>query len=140
VPIIDCHDHIFSEKGHRVALVGDLIKFHASGEGPRGHATLHHAIVLELVLDEVGMVRSSPFTELLKVVHGQLRLTLAAACDRRGVLHAGATRLLADVAIVVSHGHGLQAVLLAPPLAALGALLDTLDGDVGQCSPTGARG
>jgi hypothetical protein len=47
-------------------LVGDLIDFHASGEGSRGHEILHNATVLELVLNGVGMVLSS----VLKVVRG----------------------------------------------------------------------
>jgi hypothetical protein len=66
-------------KGHRAALVGDLVNFHASGEGPRGHETLHHAAVSEPVLDRVGMVRASLLNELLEVVCGWPRLTFATA-------------------------------------------------------------
>jgi hypothetical protein len=55
-PIIDHHNRVFFEEGHRVTLVGDLVNYHASGERPQGHEILHHAVVLELVLDGIGMV------------------------------------------------------------------------------------
>jgi hypothetical protein len=32
--IVDHHDHVFSGEWRRVVLGGDLIDFHASGEGP----------------------------------------------------------------------------------------------------------
>jgi hypothetical protein len=50
-PIVDHHDRILSREGRHVSLFWDLIEFHASGEGPRCHEILHHAAVLELVLD-----------------------------------------------------------------------------------------
>jgi hypothetical protein len=137
-PIVDCHDRVFPRKGHHITLIGDLIDFHASGQGPSGHETLHHAAVPELVLDGVGRVRASLFKELVEVVRGRLCLTLAATYDRRGVLCAGAACLLVDVAKVVDHG--LLAALLVPLLAALGTLLDIRDNDVRRCSPAAARG
>jgi hypothetical protein len=108
-PIVGHHDCVFSGKGCHVALVGDLVNFHASGEGPRGH---------ELVLDGVGMVQVSLFEELLKVVHGRLCLMLPAAHDLCSLLDVGP--------IVI--GRGLLEVLLASLLA---ALLGILSGDAG---------
>jgi hypothetical protein len=139
VVIVDHHDRIFSGKGRRVTLVGDLIDFHALGEGPRGHKTFDHAKVPELVLDEVGVVWASLFKELLKVVCGRLRLTHAATCSHRSALHIGAAYLLVD-AVVISDSCGLLTALLAPVPAALGALLGILNGDIGRCSPVAAQG
>jgi hypothetical protein len=98
----------------RITLVRDLVDFHASGEGHRGHETLHHASVPELVLDGVGVVRASLFKKLFEVVCGWLRLTLAAACDHHGVLHVGATYLPIDATVVI--GCSLLVTLLAPLL------------------------
>jgi hypothetical protein len=131
VPITDHHNHVFTRKEHRVTLIGDLIDFHASVERPRGHEILHHAAVPELVLDRVGKVRANLLKVLLKVVPMQSRLMLAATCDNHGMHHDGVACLLVDVAIIVACGCGLLAVLLVPLLAALGALLDILDDDIG---------
>jgi hypothetical protein len=68
--ITDCHDRFFSRKRHHVTLVEDLVDFHASGEGPRGHETLHHPTIPKLMLDVLGMVRASLFEKLFKVVCG----------------------------------------------------------------------
>jgi hypothetical protein len=140
VAIVDRHDYVFTGKGSRVALIGDLVNFHTSGEGPRGHETHHHAAVSELVLDGVGVVWACLFKELLEVVHGWPRLMLATAYDHRSVLHVRAACLLLDVAIIVDRDCGLLAVLLVPPIAALCALLSILDGDIRQCSPATTRG
>jgi hypothetical protein len=130
-PVVDHHNHVFYGKGHRVALTGDLIDFHVSGERPCGHEILHHATVLELVLDWVGVVRASLLKELLEVVRGRLRLTLASACDGHDVHHNGAACLLVDAIIIVDRGCGLLAALLAPLLATLGAHFGILDDDIG---------
>jgi hypothetical protein len=103
-PIVDHHDRVFSEKGCRVALVWDLVRFHASGEGPRGYEILHHATILELVLDGVGMVQASLLHELLKVIHGRSCLTLATACNGRSLHHVGAARLLVVATIIAGRG------------------------------------
>jgi hypothetical protein len=84
------------------------------------------------------MVRSSLFKELLEVVCGWPRLTLAATRDCHGVLHVGAAYLHVEVIIIV--GCGLLLVLLMPFLVALGALLGVLDGNIGRCSPDAAQG
>jgi hypothetical protein len=63
------------------------------------------------------------------VVCGRPRLTLVIACDSRCVHHDGVACLLIDVTIIVRCGCGLLAVLFAPLLASLGALLSILDGD-----------
>jgi hypothetical protein len=83
------------------------------------------------VLDEVGVVRASLLKDLLEVVHGRPRLMLPAACNSRAMHHDGAACLLVDATIIISHGCGLLAPLLVPLLAALGALLDILDDDIG---------
>jgi hypothetical protein len=41
-------------------------------------------------------------------------------------------------AIITIHDHGLKTALLAALLAALGALLSILDGDIRRCSPATA--
>jgi hypothetical protein len=92
-PIVDRHDHIFSREWRHIALIGDLVHFHASGEGSRGHDILHHAIVLEPMLDGVGVVWASPLKELLEVVHWLSRLTLSAAYNSHDAYHAGAAPL-----------------------------------------------
>jgi hypothetical protein len=51
MPFVDHHDRILSEEGHRVALIRDLIDFHALGEGSRDHEVLHHVAIPELMLD-----------------------------------------------------------------------------------------
>jgi hypothetical protein len=76
-----------------VTLVGDLVNLHASGEGPRGHEILHHAAVLELVLDGEGVVQESLLQELLKVIPGRPRLTLATSYGSHDAHHAGAACL-----------------------------------------------
>jgi hypothetical protein len=129
VLIADCPDCFFTRKRCRIALVRDLVDFHASGEGTRGHETLHHVAVPELVLDEVGMVRASLFEKPSEVVCAWPCLTLAAAFYHRGVLHARAACLPADAIVVV--GQCLLATLLAPLLASLGAILGILGGDIG---------
>jgi hypothetical protein len=55
------------------------------------------------------------------------------------MLHIEAAHLLADAAVVIGHHRGLLPALLVPLLAALGALLGILDGDVRQCSPSAAQ-
>jgi hypothetical protein len=134
VPIIDCHNCVFSGEGRRVALVRDLIDFHASGERPRGNEILHHVVVSELVLDEVGMVWVSLLKELLEVVHGQSCLMLAAVCDSHGVRHVQVSYLLINAAIGGGCSCSLLEALLAPLVAALGVL----DDDVRRHFPAAA--
>jgi hypothetical protein len=138
VPIIDHGDRIFSRKWHRVTLFEDLLNFHASGEGHRGHEILYHATVPELVLDGVSMVRTSLLKELLKVVHGWSHLMLAAACDGCGTHNAGGTRLIVDAAIVADRNCGLLMALLVPLLATLGTLPDILEDDTRRRFPAAA--
>jgi hypothetical protein len=126
VLIVDRHDRIFSGEGHRAALVGVLIGFPASGEGSRGHEILHHVIVPEVVLDGVGVIRARLHQELLEVVCGQPRLTLAAD-------HTGVICLLVVATGSVSRGCSLLKSLLVPLPAALGTLPSILGGDFGRC-------
>jgi hypothetical protein len=69
-PIVDCHDCFFSGEGRRIILSWDLVDFHAMGEGPRGHKTLHQVVVPEHVLDGVGKIRGSLIEVLLKLSMG----------------------------------------------------------------------
>jgi hypothetical protein len=126
--IINRHDHAFPEKGHRVALVD----FQASGEGPRSHEILHQATVPELVLDRVGMVRTSLLQKPLEVIREWPCLTLATSCGDHGAHHAGVAHLLIVAAIIVGRGYDLLMALLALLLA---ALLGILDDDIGRCFP-----
>jgi hypothetical protein len=130
-PITDCHDRVFYREEHHVTLVGDLVGFHALGEGSRCHEILHHAIVLEVVPDRVGVVRTSLLKELLEVIYGWPCLTLAAASGSCDVHHTGDVRLLVVATITNDHGCGLLKTLLAPLPTALGTLPGILDGDVG---------
>jgi hypothetical protein len=90
------------------------------------------------VLDGVGVFRASLFEEFLKVVCGRPCIALAAAQDLRGMPHARAAYSLIDATIIV--GRGLLAVMFVPLLAALGALLGVMDGDIEQHSPAATRG
>jgi hypothetical protein len=54
--------------------------------------------------------------------------------------HARAACFLIVAAVVVSHGHNLLRTLLVPLLAALGALLGIVDGDVERCLLAAAQG
>jgi hypothetical protein len=103
----------------------------ASGEGPRGHEILYHAAVPELVLDGIGMVRTSILQVLLEVIHGRSRLTLATTYDDHDAHHAGATHLLVVASVLTDHGHGLLTTLLVLLLSAHGAILSILDDDAG---------
>jgi hypothetical protein len=136
-PIIDHHDHVLSKEGRHVSPIWDFIKFHASGEGSRGHEILHHVVVHELVLDGVSMVRARLVEELLKVVCGQPWLVLAAACGSHDTQHIGATRLLVVATGAVDHDCSLLKTLLTPFPSALGALPSVLDGDIGWRLPAG---
>jgi hypothetical protein len=130
VPIVDRDNRVFPRKGHRVTLIGDLVDFHSLGERPRGHEIIYHATIPKLALDGVGVVQANLLKELLDVVRGQSCLTLAASYDSHGARHDGAACLLVNATIIIGRGCGLLAVLLAPLLAAPGALLDILDNDV----------
>jgi hypothetical protein len=135
VPIVDHHDRVFSKQGRHVVLIGDLVNFHDSGEGPRGHEILHHVAVCELVLDGVGVVRASLLKELLEVIRGRPCLTLVTACGGRNMHHAGAALLLVATAVIIDRVYGLLTALLVPLLVALGTLSGILDDNVGRCFP-----
>jgi hypothetical protein len=103
-PIVHHHDCIIPREGHHVALVWDLIEFHASGDGCRDHEIIHHVVVPDLVLDGVCMVWASLLEEPLKVVCGRPRLALATADGDRDTCHIEATRFLIIATIIVGHG------------------------------------
>jgi hypothetical protein len=56
-PIVDCHDRIFPGEGHCVTFVQVFLEFPTPGEGLQDHDIPHYVVVLELVLDGVGVVR-----------------------------------------------------------------------------------
>jgi hypothetical protein len=92
------------------------------------------------VLDGVGVVRASLLKELLEVVQGRPRLTLATVCDSHGMHHDGAAYLLVNAIIIIGHCCGFLMVLLETLLAALGSLLSILDDDIGRQFPGPALG
>jgi hypothetical protein len=138
--IVDRHDRVFSRKGCHVTLVGGLVNFHASGDGPRGCEILDHATVPEHVLNGVSLVQAALLHELLEVVRERSRLMLAAAYDGHGACHAGAAHLIIDAAIVTVCSCSLLTALLAPLLGALRALHDILHIDIGRHFPATAWG
>jgi hypothetical protein len=76
------------------------------------------------VLDGVGVVQASLLKELLKVVCGRPRLTLAAAYGGRGAHQAGAIRLLVVATIIDGRDCSLLMVLFVPLPSALLGILD----------------
>jgi hypothetical protein len=127
-PVIDHHDYVFSGKRWRVTILKVLVNFHASGEGHRGHETLHQAAAPELVLDGVAVVQASHFKERLKMVGGRTRLVHAGDHNLGDVFYARAICSLVDAAVVISCG--LLAILFAPLPTAIGTLLRILGGDI----------
>jgi hypothetical protein len=85
------------------------------------------------VFDVLGIAWETLFKKLFDVVCGQPCLTLATACDCRGMLHAGATCSHVDATIIIDCG--VLVVLLVPLLEALSTLHGILGGDIGQRSP-----
>jgi hypothetical protein len=134
VSIVDCQDLFFSWKGHRITLIGDLVKFHASGEGSRGHEILQCAAVPELMFDGVGVLRSSLPKELLEVVCGQPHLTLAITC---GTVAHTTPKLLACLLLPLSSPAAVATykTLLVPLPSTIGTLPSVLDGDIRQRFP-----
>jgi hypothetical protein len=134
VSIVDCQDLVFTWKGHRITLIEDLIKFHASGEGSRGHEILQCAAVPELMFDGVGVLRSSLPMELLKVVCGQPHLTLATTC---GTAARTTPKLLACLLLPLSSPVAVATykTLLVPLPATIGILPSVLEGDIRQRFP-----
>jgi hypothetical protein len=51
----------------------------------------------------------------------------------RDTPHAGAARLPVIAVVVIGHGHSPLRMLLASPVAALGAFPGAMDGDVRRC-------
>jgi hypothetical protein len=127
-PVIDHHDCVFSGKQWRVTILKVLVNFHASGEGHRGHETLHQAAAPKLVLDGVAVVQASHFKERLKMVGGWTRLVHASDHNLGDVFYARAICSLVDAAVVISCG--LLAILFAPLPTATGTLLRILGGDI----------
>jgi hypothetical protein len=130
VPIVDHQDHVLPGERHHLASTQVLIEFHAVGERPRDQEILHHATVLELVLDRVRVIRPSLLEQSLKMVCRRPGLALAATYGGHDVPHTGAAHFLVIVVIIVDRSHNLLRTLLASLLAALGALLGIMDGDV----------
>jgi hypothetical protein len=107
VPIVDRHDHIFPEEGHHVSLTPVFFQFHVLGEGPQDHEALHHAAVLEPVVDDVRVVRADLLEESLEVVYWWPCLAFDTT-------------------------YGGRDALLLPLLATLNVLLGALEGDAGR--------
>jgi hypothetical protein len=85
------------------------------------------------VPDGVCVVRASYLKESLEVVCRWPRLTLVAVCGSCDTPRVGATCLPVVAIIVVGHGRGPLRMLVAPLLAALSAILGTVDGNIERC-------
>jgi hypothetical protein len=120
--IINCHDYIFPGEGHNVAPTWVLIELRTPGREPRDHETHHHVTVLELVPDGLHVVWAGLLEESLEVVGRRPHLTLVAVCGSRDAPHVGAAHLPIVAVIVVGCGRSPLRTLLAPPIAALGAM------------------
>jgi hypothetical protein len=110
-----------------------FLEFPTSDEGPRGHELLHHVTVLDLLLDEVHMVRADLLEESLKVIYRWPCLELATLRDGRDAPHAEAICVLVVIVIIVEHGHDPLRALPTPLLSVLGAPLGVSDGGGGWC-------
>jgi hypothetical protein len=119
VPTADCHDHIFPREWHRVAPALVFLRFLVPGEGPQSHEILHHATVIDLVLDGVHMLWAGLLNKSLDVVCQRPHLGLASTCGSSEALHVGATHFFLVIVVVVGHGHNPLRVPLLPLLAAL---------------------
>jgi hypothetical protein len=78
-----------------VTLVRSFIGFGIPGEGSRGHEAPHHAVVLEFMPDEIGVVWASLLKEPLEVVCGQPCRALATVHGGRDAPHARVACFLA---------------------------------------------
>jgi hypothetical protein len=105
VPTADCHDHIFPREWHRVTPALVFLRFLVPGEGPQSHEILHHATVIDLVLDGVHMVWAGLLNKSLDVVCQRPHLGLASTCGSSEALHVGATHFFLVIVVVVGHGH-----------------------------------
>jgi hypothetical protein len=102
------------------------------GEGPRGHEFFYHAIVLELVLDRVCMVRVGLLEESLDVVYRRPRLALDTMRGGRDVLLIEVIHFLVVIIIIIAgRSYDPLGVPLWPLLSTLGRSTST-----GGRSPT----
>jgi hypothetical protein len=83
------------------------------------------------VLDGVGVVQASLLQEVLEVICGWPRLTLATAYSCRGAYHARAARLLVVATVITGRRCDLLTALLASLLATHGTLLTIMDDNIG---------
>jgi hypothetical protein len=138
--IVDHHNRIFPREGHHVVSAQVFLGFLVPGERPRGHEILHHATVLELLLEGVCVVQAGLLEESLRVVCRQPCLVLATACGGHDALQVRAVRFLVII-VIVSHDRNPLRAPFSHLLATLGALLGISDGGVGWCrfAATGDR-
>jgi hypothetical protein len=128
-PIIDRHDRIFPKERHRIAPTQGFLGLLITGEGARGHEILHHATVLELVLDGIHVVQAGLLEKSLEVVYQRPCLALTTMRSCSDTLHVGVGFFLVIAIVIVSCGCNPLRMPLSPLLAALGVL----DGGVGWC-------
>jgi hypothetical protein len=76
VSSIDRHDYVFLTERSRITPARVFVKLRTPGEGPLGHEAPRHAIVLELMHDEVCVVWAGFLEETLEVVRRWSRLML----------------------------------------------------------------
>jgi hypothetical protein len=101
---------------------------------------VHHVAVLKLVPNGVHVVWAGLLEHSLEVVGRRPGLTHVAIHGSRHMPRAGATHLPVVVIVVVGRGRSQLRTLLAPLLAALGALPGSLHGDVEWRLPATAWG
>jgi hypothetical protein len=99
ISIIDRHDHIIPEDRHHIAPARVFLGLLVLGEGLQGHDILHHAAVLEHVIDGVRVVRAFFLKKSLEVVYQRLCLELATARGGSDTLHVGAARFLVIIIV-----------------------------------------
>jgi hypothetical protein len=127
---IDHHDHVFPGERQHVTSAWAFIEFCTPGGGPQACETLHQVTVLELVPGGVCVIWVSLHEELLEVVHRRPHLTLVTMQSARDAPNARAAYHPLVAVIMVGHDCGPMMALHAPLLAAVDALLSTMDGDI----------
>jgi hypothetical protein len=127
---VDCHDRRLPRNGCCDFPAQFSLGLLALGESPRGHEFYHHSAVLELVFDEVHMVKTGRFVKFLKMVLHLSCLALEIALGGRDIL---LVRVIHFLFIIIAAGgdYGLLRASLFPILATLSTFLSSFAGGFG---------
>jgi hypothetical protein len=101
---------------------------------------LHHATVLELVLDAVGVVWKGLLKNPLEVICRCPQPASVAMRDGQDLSHTRTTCLPAVVIDMAGHGHSPYRALLTPLVAAIDAILGAISNNVRRCLLVPAQG